>query len=152
MTAATPIAYAIDAPAVNHQWMKHSAYDFETTMSKLKDAIAASDLWLIHEIDPRMLLERAGFAIQPVRQLLFFHPRYMEKLLQADARAVPEVPIKIVVMADSAGHVVVRGTDLRFSFSRYANARLLGEELEELCAGIVATVAVPESISNAIID
>jgi uncharacterized protein (DUF302 family) len=85
---------------------------------------------------------RAGMEIHPARQLLFFHPRFMNRLLQADTRAVPEVPLKIVVMADDAGVVYLRGPAIGTTLDRYSGTRDLGEELAALCAQIVATVAV----------
>ena len=139
------IHYEINAGAMAGQWTARSPHDFDQTIARLKEAIAAQDLWLIAEIDPRMLLARAGLAIQPARQLLFFHPRYMERLLRADARALQEVPVKIVVMADASGHVVMRGPEMRAAFDRYADARSLGEELSMLCGKIVAALVSPDS-------
>ena len=84
---------------------------------------------------------RAGLAIRPTRQLLFFHPRYMQRLLQADSRALLEVPLKIIVMADASDRVILRGTELRDAFSRYPGMRQLAEDLATLCQEIVAVVA-----------
>ncbi len=138
---ANKVSYSIDTEAVPGSWVQPSAFDFETTVQMLKEAIAGRELWLIHEIDPRMLLAREGLNIQPARQLLFFHPRYMRRLLEADARAVQEAPLKIVVMADESGAVVLRGPDLRAAFHRYPGMQTLAEELATLCADIVATVS-----------
>ena len=149
MTELTEIPYAIDTSAIAGQWTARSIHDFDKTIEKLKDAIAVRDLWLIVEIDPQMFLERAGLAIQPTRQLLFFHPRYMERLLRADTRALQEVPVKVVIMADAAGHVVMRGPDMRVAFARYSGARSLGQELSILCKEIIATVTSPSSIHDA---
>ena len=46
-----------------------SALDFEATVARLKQAITEVDLWLISEVNPQVLLERGGYAIQPARQL-----------------------------------------------------------------------------------
>jgi uncharacterized protein (DUF302 family) len=144
MTELAEIPYVINTSAIAGQWTARSNHDFDLTITKLKEAIAARDLWLIAEIDPRMLLARAGLAIQPTRQLLFFHPRYMERLLRADARALQEVPVKIVVMADAAGHVVMRGPDMKIAFDQYAGTSSLGLELSTLCREIISTVSSPK--------
>lgn len=141
MTELAEIPYILDASAIAGQWAERSSHDFDRTVIGLKEAIAARDLWLIAEIDPQMLLARAGMSIQPARQLLFFHPRYMEPLLHADTRALQEVPVKIVVMADAAGHVVMRGPDMEFALDRYSGTRSLGLELSILCGEIVSTVS-----------
>jgi uncharacterized protein (DUF302 family) len=143
MTELTTVSYTIDASAIAGQWAVYSAYDFDQTITKLKDAIAARDLWLIAEIDPPMLLARVGLHVQPMRQLLFFHPRYMERLLRADARALQEVPVKIVVLADASGHIVMRGPDMTIAFERYPGAHALGQDLSRLCREIVAAATSP---------
>jgi uncharacterized protein (DUF302 family) len=137
-----PVRYAVDSRPIDGQWTARSTFDFEETLSKLRQAINDRELWLIGEIDPRSLLMKAGMDIHPARQLLFFHPRFMTRLLQADARAVPEIPLKIVVMADAAGVVYLRGPAIGKALDRYAGARQLGEELAALCAEIVMTVSV----------
>jgi len=147
MNQMTTVAYTVDTTTVPGQWAAFSNYDFANTLAKLKEAIAARDLWLIEEIDPQKLLMRAGLAIQPTRQLLFFHPRYMQRLLQLDARALQEAPLKIVVLSDLE-RVVLRGPDMRFAFSRYSGMQALSTELADLCAEIVAVVAQKMTISH----
>lgn len=83
--------------------------------------------------------------IFPARQLLFFHPRYMSRLLRADARAIPEVPLKIVVMSDAAGSVFLRGPNISLALDRYRGICQLGEELAVWCADIVSMVSVREA-------
>jgi hypothetical protein len=76
-TPLTVLEYGV-VPPPSFQTVVYSVLDFEATVARLKAAIAAEDLWLIAEINPRLLLERAGYAINATRQLLFFHPRYMD--------------------------------------------------------------------------
>ena len=90
------------------QTVVHSRLGFGDTLARLQQALSAHDLWLIHEIDPQMLLARGGYDIAPARQLLFFHPRYAARLLVTDPAAVPEIPLKLVVplmlLLDTRGH------------------------------------------------
>jgi hypothetical protein len=47
-------------------------------------AFAAADLWVFHEVDPQILLVREGFEIGAARQILFFPPALMARLLATD--------------------------------------------------------------------
>lgn len=69
---------------------------FETVLETVRTVLREADIWIIHEIDPQMLLKRGGYIIARTRQILFFHPRYMVRLLGADPAALLEAPLKIV--------------------------------------------------------
>ncbi|HWX65663.1 MAG TPA: DUF302 domain-containing protein [Rhodanobacter sp.] len=118
-----------------------STLDFEGTLARLKQGIEAADLWLIQEIDPQMLLQRGGYLIAPARQLLFFHPRYVVRLLAADPAAVVEVPLKLVVLQMPDGSVTVRHADVRAQLDRYPGMQVLAEELAAVSARLLASVA-----------
>ncbi len=68
-----PVSYGADS-SPTHQEVIVSRFDFEETLVQLRQAIANTGVWLIQEINPQMFLARAGYAIQPVRQLFYFHP------------------------------------------------------------------------------
>ena len=140
------LAYGkVDAPLGQH--LATSRLSFEETVARLKRALQDQDLWLIHEIDPRMLLRLGGHDIPATRQLLFFHPRYMARLLSAAPAAIVEAPLKLVVMqtptgsAAQPGAVCVRCPDPRALFGRYNGLAALGEELSSLCIGLLNTIA-----------
>lgn len=118
-----------------------SALDFEGTLARLKQRIEAMDLWLIHEINPQMLLERGGYAIAPARQLPFFHARYAARLLEADPAAVVEIPLKLIVLQMPDGSVTVRHADVLAQFGRYAGMDALARELAELSRQLMASVS-----------
>jgi hypothetical protein len=61
---------------------------------RLKVSIESAGFWILHEIDPQGLLKRGGYEIRAARQILFFHPRFMARLLRADAAALIEAPLK----------------------------------------------------------
>jgi len=122
------------------QQTRGTSASLEAVVDALKAAIIAADVWVLHEINPQALLRRDGIEIEPARQLLFFHPRYMKRLLDADPAAVLEVPLKFAVLTEDMG-VVLRWYDPICAFDRYGNRELkvLGAELSLLCDGIVAT-------------
>ncbi len=110
-----------------------------TVIERLRSAIAASGLWVLHEIDPQAILARVGHDIGAVRQILFFHPDRMVRLLGADPAALLEAPLKLAIMALPDGSASVRWTDPALAFGRYGNPALsqLGQELATLCEKIV---------------
>ncbi len=116
---------------------------FEDTLQRLKEAITARDLWLIHEIDPQALLSRDGYEVAPARQLLFFHPRYAARLLAANPAALIEIPLKIAVLQMPDGCVLVRHVDVEAMLSRYAGLAPLASELAILLREVVDALRAP---------
>ena len=107
---------------------------------RLREAIEAADLWILHEIDPQLLLRRGGYEIGAARQILFFHPRYVVRMLAADPTSLPEAPLKFVLLALPDGTTMLRWFDPAAAFSRYGDPALtaLGIELAELCEKLAA--------------
>jgi hypothetical protein len=73
MTQTTqPVAFSeCGSAASSFQRSAFSSLTVEEVVTRLKQGIIAADLWILHEIDPQMLLNRGGFAIGPARQILF---------------------------------------------------------------------------------
>jgi uncharacterized protein (DUF302 family) len=121
--------------------MSQSTFPFDETLTCLKEAIQAEGLLLLHEIDTQMILRRGGYDILSTRQLFFFHPRYMVRLLEADPSAVMEAPLRLLVMEMPDGTVVVRHPDPGVALAPYAGLANLGSELSLLLRRILATVS-----------
>ena len=136
-----PIRYAEPTGASPQQRVAHSSFPFEDTLVRLKVAIQAEGLLLLHEIDTQMILGRGGYAIPSTRQLFFFHPRYMVRLLEADPSAVMEAPLRLLVMELPDASVVVRCPDPGVALAPYAGLADLGSELSLLLQRILATVS-----------
>jgi uncharacterized protein (DUF302 family) len=140
--ALVPVNYGRPGNRHRFQRMIISGLPFEATIETIHEALSEADLWIIHEIDPQMLLKRGGYAISRTRQILFFHPRYMVRLLGADPSALPEAPLKLVVM-EHANAVRVSWLAPQLLFDRYGNDQLaeLGREFESIYAAIAARLA-----------
>ncbi|WP_306600456.1 DUF302 domain-containing protein [Geothrix sp. 21YS21S-2] len=145
---AIPVTYGDPPGGPGTLWSARSRFPFHETLQGLKEAIAAEDLLLIHEIDPQVIMARGGFVTWPIRQLLFFHPRFMVRLLEGDPSALVEVPLKVVILEMPDGRVFVRRPDTQNAFRRYLNLRQLGAELDGICQRLVGTVAIPEPWHN----
>ncbi|WP_166652527.1 DUF302 domain-containing protein [Enterovirga rhinocerotis] len=113
-----------------------SPVGFVETISRLKRAIEGQDLWIVAEIDPQMLLSKGGFAILPTRQILFFHPRYMARLLSANAAGIVEAPLKFVIMERPDGTVILLYPEPGQSFAKHPGLSELGEELGQVVTRI----------------
>jgi len=136
------ISYGTPSQGPGSQNVSFSRLPFEATLICLRDAIQAEGLWLIQELDPQALLKRGGYAILPTRQLLFFHPRYMVRILENDPSALLEVPLKLVIQEMPDGKVSVRRQATVRSFQPYSNLHGLSVELDEVAQRLVATVSL----------
>jgi uncharacterized protein (DUF302 family) len=117
-----------------------SRLPFEATLAALREAILAEDLWVIQEIDPRLLLEKGGFAILPARQILFFHPRLVARILGTAPAALVEAPLKVLVMEHPGGDVSLHHPDAREAFGRYPGLGALAEEVGLILARVLGAV------------
>jgi uncharacterized protein (DUF302 family) len=97
---------------------------FEKVVAKLRKGIEAAGLWILHEIDPQAVLRRGRHVIGAGRQILFFHPDLMIRLLAADHAALLEVPLKFAVLELADGSVSVRWLDPVVAFGRYRTTSL----------------------------
>lgn len=119
---------------------------FDDGVVRVRQAVADEQLVVLHEIDTQLILATGGYAIPPLRQLLFFHPRYMIRLLAVDPAAVIEVPLKAVISTTRTHGVEVRIPDPRPRLGGYPGLEELGAELAAACARILARLgdaAVP---------
>lgn len=136
----TAIAYG--AAVAAFQQTRIVTLPFEEVLTRLRQAIEAVGLWVLHEIDPQKVLRRGGYDIGPARQILFFHPDLMVRLLQANPAALLEAPLKLAVMAQPNGTVTIRWHDPATAFGRYGNPILteMGQDVASRCEQIVTAI------------
>jgi uncharacterized protein (DUF302 family) len=138
MTETVPVTYLADGPvAPGRQCCFSSTLGFDQTVDALKAAILAEDLWVVAELDPQMLLLKGGYGIRPTRQIFYFHPRYMVRLLSANSAALVEAPLKFVVMCGPDGEVTVRHPGTIVAFSAYEGMTEIAGELADVTARIL---------------
>jgi uncharacterized protein (DUF302 family) len=139
------VIYGTEGKAVaTFQRSRTVAVPLQRMVDRFRAEIAAEDLLVLHEIDPQAILARSGFDIGPARQILFFHPKFMARLLAADPSALLEAPLKFALIerADRVT-VTIRWMEPAASFGRYGSPELqeLGEELSMICERIVSRAA-----------
>jgi uncharacterized protein (DUF302 family) len=129
----------LDPRALSYQNAASSTLPFEQVVERLRQAIAAADLWVLHEIDPQMIVRRDHYRLGNARQILFFHPQLLARVFSIDPALLLEAPLKFAVIELDAGETVVRWIDPVESFGRYGHPEMIaiGRELALTCRLIV---------------
>ena len=70
---------------------------FGQLFGALKKRIVDHGFLLLHEIDTQAIVEKHGVRIPPLRQLLFFHPKYIAEIMANDPLAINDIPLKLVL-------------------------------------------------------
>lgn len=118
-----------------------SIYDFSDTVELLKASIEAQNLMVINEVDPQKMLRLVGVKTAGMRQIFFFHPRYMKRIFETNKQASIEPPLKIVVMEMPNGKVMVRYIKPSYKFDPYNGLNDLATELDELMAVVANSIS-----------
>lgn len=63
----------------------------------IKERIVANGFLLLHEIDTKEIVSKHGVEIDPLKQLLFFEPKYIKHIMGNDYLAINDIPLKIVI-------------------------------------------------------
>lgn len=134
----TQSAFAQMKPMDGSQ-MAMSKYSFNDTVDMLKGAIEQQNLMVIHEVDGQKMLQMAGKKVDGMKQLLYFHPAYMAKVLEANEMAGIAIPLKIVVM-EKMGKVMVRYFLPSVTLKPYKGTEAIAKELDGKLAKAIAEV------------
>lgn len=131
-------AYAQMKPMDGSQ-MVMSKYSFSETVDLLKGAIEQQNLMVIHEVDGQKMLQMAGKKVGGMKQLFFFHPSYMAKVLESNEMAGIAIPLKIIAM-EKDGKVMVRYFLPSETLKPYKGTEAIAKELDGKVAKIIAEV------------
>lgn len=110
---------------------------FDEVLETLRINIVSNGFLVLHEINTMEIMAKQGIKIDPLRQLLFFHPTYMESVLRIDPLMVNEVPLKIVVRAVSPEETSVSYPNPTETMHGYIGVEILAAELNEKVKRIV---------------
>lgn len=117
-----------------------SAHDFDGTLATLNQAIEGQNLMVVHEINPQQMLRMVRVRVPGMRQILFFHPRYMKRIIETNRHGGIVPPLTLLVMESADGAVIVRYHDPVHQFASYAGLEDLATELKGVVETIVAGV------------
>lgn len=104
---------------------------FEAVYDTIKKNILSNGFLLLHEINTQEIVAKHGLKICPLKQLLFFHPKYVEAILNDDALAINEIPIKVVIYEKENGNISVSFPNPKINLSDYNCDEEMASELLE---------------------
>jgi uncharacterized peroxidase-related enzyme len=105
---------------------------------KVRDQIKNADLWVLHEIDVQATVARADLKIRPMRQILYFHPRYMARLLALDERAGYAAPLKFTLCESNDGaatEIICMRPSIQFA--PFPCTREVADELDQVFDALI---------------
>jgi len=129
------VAISSSIPAPPENIAVASPLDFARILDALRASIVREEMMVLHEINTQAIIARAGVESMGLVQILYFHPRYMKRVLEGNPAAVIEAPLKFAVRETPDGTFIHRLSP-RFLFGRYQELHGLGEELEQIAARI----------------
>ena len=117
--------------------MKVSKYTFDETVDILKGAIEEQNLMVIAVVDAQKMLRMAGKDVKGMKQIFYFHPKFMKRVMEANNWATIQIPLKFIVMERPDNKVVVRyflSSKLLYS---YEGEEDIAKELDSLINKII---------------
>lgn len=135
----TQSAFAQMKPMDGSQ-MVMSKYSFDETVDILKGAIEEQNLMVIHVIDGQKMLRMAGKDVGGTKQIFYFHPKYMKKVMEANNEAAIQIPLKFIVMEKPDGKVILRYFMASKLLEGYKGEEAIAKELDGLINNIVKQV------------
>lgn len=133
-------ASAQGAPPPDFLVTVRSAHDFDATLAALKQAIEGENLMVVNEVNPQQMLRMVGMQTGGMRQIFFFHPGYMKRIIETNRNGGIEPPLKILVMEMPDGQVMVRYHDPVHQFEPYDGLSEIATELRGAVEKIVNSV------------
>ena len=96
-----------------------SSYNFQETITRLKNDIAAKGIRFFSEIDQTELAAGAGIKLNPSTLLVFGNPPLGTQFITANPNAGLDWPVRLLVIQDSAGAVWTVYTDFAWVAARH---------------------------------
>jgi uncharacterized protein (DUF302 family) len=120
--------------------MAMSKYSFSESLEIIKGAIEEQNLMVIHEIDAQKMLRMAGKEVNGMRQIFYFHPKYMRRVMEANSAATIQIPLKFIVMEKPDKKVVIRYFKPSTILNPYKGEEAIAAELDALVEKILSEV------------
>ncbi|MBI5096995.1 MAG: DUF302 domain-containing protein [Nitrospirae bacterium] len=119
--------------------MGMSKYNFDETISRLKEAIESQSMMVVFTADHQAMLKMVGMETKGMMGIEFFHPRYGKVIFQNDHMAGVETPLRIVVMESEMGTMFTYWKPSH-TFAPYPKLKDLGRELDGVLESITKSV------------
>ncbi len=142
LASVAALAIPMGAAAQTHATLdsRESAYDFETSVSRLEAAISEKGMFLVATASASRAARGQGIEIPGNAVLLVFRNDYARRMLAASVDAGIEAPLRIYVTQVPGKGVKIAWQVPSAVFAPYANADLtaMARELDPIFASIVA--------------
>jgi uncharacterized protein (DUF302 family) len=138
---ATANGYSQMTPPSDGSRMVMSKYNFGETVDILQGAIEEQNLMVIHVIDGQRMLRMAGKETGGMKQIFYFHPKYMKRVMEANKDAMIQIPLKLIVMEMPNGKTAVRYFMPSTILNEYTGEEKIAEELDELISIILGEIS-----------
>ncbi len=112
---------------------------FFDALGKVKQAISKENLMVLEDIDGQAMLKLAGMSIPPMHQIIFFHPRLMRELYEANKMATIVAPLKIIVM-EKKGKTAIRFFKPSVLLKPYEGTQKVAKQLDSIMNKIVESI------------
>jgi len=136
----TPLEAQTGPPPPDFLVTVRSGLDFDATLANLRQAIESENLMVVQEINPQQMLRLMGMRVDGMRQILFFHPRFMKQIIETNRNGGIEPPLKLLVGERPDGSVMVRYHDPVHQFAPYDGLEDLASEFRGIFERVVASV------------
>jgi len=121
--------------------IKMSKYSFDETVDILHGAIEEQNLMVIHVVDAQKMLRMAGKKVKGMKQIFYFHPKYMKRVMEANKLATIQVPLKFIVMEKPNGKVILRYFLPSNLLGSYKGEEQIAKELDGLVQKIINEIS-----------
>jgi uncharacterized protein (DUF302 family) len=120
--------------------IKMSKYSFDETVDILKGAIEEQNLMVIHVVDAQKMLRMAGKKVNGMKQIFYFHPKFMKRVMEANKSATIQIPLKFIVMEKPDGKAIVRYFLPSKLLGSYKGEEKIAGELDVLVNKIISEI------------
>lgn len=121
--------------------MTPSKLAFDATVSTLTQSIEQHNLMVIHVVDGQKMLRMAGKQVKGMKQIFYFHPTFMKRVMEANPMATIQIPLKIIVMEKPDGQVVLRYFKPSTLLGQYKGEETIAAELDAIVSEIITSIA-----------
>lgn len=120
-----------------------SAHSFEETLAILERALTARRVKIFARIDHSGEAARAGLAMLPTQVLIVGNPLGGTPIMVAAPTAALDLPIKLLVAADAAGHTSVSYDAVEYLEARHGFGHELGRNLAAIGEIVAEALGIP---------
>ena len=99
-----------------------SQHDFDTTMERLKTALAAAGATVFADIDQREAAVAVGLDLRRTRLVLFGNPKAGTPIMGEYPHAALELPLRVVVWERDDGRIAIDYRDVMRTLGAYGVA------------------------------